>query len=249
MKKCEICGRETNRVQKFKGYLLCPKHMHQLIKYGCFLDSIPRTSRDLNDYCILGETAIFNVYNQKNKKIGQFTIDKDDLEKVKYKKWRYSHGHVVTGQPAKRKQKELSHIILDLDCKQHPSLVVDYINGDVCDNRKQNLRICTQDKNILNKSFASNNTRGFVGVTYRKDRNSFDPEIRLGCVRCHLGYTKTLEEAVYKRYVAEQLLFQEYANEAEQNKKYQFTNNLSAEKKQELHDIVVKKLVAKGLWQ
>ena len=49
----------------------------------------------------------------------------------------------------------------------------------------------------------SNNTLGFIGVSYKKERNTYDPEIRIGYIRCHLGATQTLEEAVYKRVVAE----------------------------------------------
>lgn len=249
MKKCDICERETNRTYRMYGYTLCAKHMHQLHKYGEFLDSNPRTNNDLNDYYILGEEVHFNIYNQRNERVGEFIIDKDDIEKVKYKKWRYSHGHVVTGLPSKGTQKDLSHVILDFDPKENPNLVVDHISGDANDNRKKNLRICTQGENVLNKSFTSNNTSGFIGVSYRADRNRFDPEIRINDIRCHLGYTKTLEEAVYKRYIAEQLVFGEYANETEQNKKYEFTKNLSQDKKNELYDITINKLRNKNLWQ
>ena len=128
-------------------------------------------------------------------------------------------------------------------------MVVDHKDGNAFNNRKNNLRICTQGENILNKSFVSNNTSGFIGVSYRKDRNSYDPEIRLGLIRCHLGYTRTLEEAVYKRYYAEQLLFKEFANEAEQTRKKEFTQNLTEENKEQLRDVVESKLKAKKLWQ
>lgn len=249
MKKCDICGRETNRTHRMHGYTLCSKHMHQLYTYGKFLDSNPRTNCDLNDYYILGEEVHFNIYNQKNEKVGEFIVDKDDIEKVKYKKWRYSHGHVVTGLPSKGTQKDLSHVILDFNPKDNPGIVVDHINGNANDNRKCNLRICTQGDNVLNKSFTSNNTSGFIGVSYRKNRNRFDPEIRKDDIRCHLGYTETLEEAVYKRYIAEQLVFGEYANGIEQAKKYEFTKNLSQSKKNELYNITIKKLKNKNLWQ
>ena len=249
MKKCDICGRETNRTHRMHGYTLCSKHMHQLYTYGKFLDSNPRTNCDLNDYYILGKEVHFNIYNQKNEKVGEFIVDKDDIEKVKYKKWRYSHGHVVTGLPSKGTQKDLSHVILDFNPKDNPGIVVDHINGNANDNRKCNLRICTQGNNVLNKSFTSNNTSGFIGVSYRKNRNRFDPEIRKDDIRCHLGYTETLEEAVYKRYVAEQLVFGEYANGIEQAKKYEFTKNLSQSKKNELYNITIKKLKNKNLWQ
>ena len=82
---------------------------------------------------------------------------------------------------------------------------------------------------------------------YRKDRNAFDPEIRIEGTRCHLGYTQTLEQAVYKRYVAEQLLFGEYVNKEEHEKKRLFCESLSKEEKDELREITIKKLTAKGL--
>lgn len=249
MKKCDICSRKTNRTYKMRGYTLCSKHMHQLNNHGKFLDNNPRTNTDLNDYYIIGEEVHFNVYNQKNNKVGEFIIDKEDIEKVKYKKWRYSHGHVVTGQPAKGLQKDLSHVIMDFNPKENPYLVVDHINGNANDNRKCNLRVCAQGDNTLNKSFMSNNTSGFIGVSYRKDRDRFDPEIRKNCVRCHLGYTKTLEEAVYKRYIAEKIVFGEYANELEQNRKYEFTKDLPQNKKDELYKVVIERLKAKCLWQ
>lgn len=249
MKKCDICGRRTNRTYRMHGYVLCSKHMHQLYNHGKFLDSNPRTNNDLNDYRIIGNDVFFNLYNQKNEKVGEFIIDKEDIEKVKYKKWRYSHRHVVTGLPAKGTQQDLSHVILGFNPKENPNLVVDHINGDANDNRKSNLRVCTQSKNVCNKSFMSNNTSGFIGVSYRKKKDRYDPEIRFNETRCHLGYTKTLEEAVYKRYIAEQLLFGKYANESEQNRKYEFTKNLPQSTKNELYNITVQKLKIKNLWR
>lgn len=248
-KKCDICGRETNRTHRLHGYTLCSKHMHQLFNYGKFLDNNPRTNSDLNDYKIINNDVWFNLYNQKNEKIGKFVIDKEDIEKVKYKKWRYSHGHIVTGLPSKGTQRDLSHVILDFNPKENPGLVVDHINGNANDNRKNNLRICTQGHNVMNKSFMSNNTSGFIGVSYRKNKDRYDPEIRQDNIRCHLGYTKTLEEAVYKRYIAEQILFGEFANEAEQTRKYELTKNLPQETKNKLYNITISKLKAKNLWQ
>lgn len=251
-KKCQVCGRLTNRTHSLNGYkCVCSKHMHQIFQYGHPLDSNPRTNNDLNDYMIASDGVYFNLYNQKNEKIGEFVIDFEDIEKVKYHKWRISHSHVVTGLPAKHTQKDLSWIVLDLSQEYiyKNNVVVDHKDGNAFNNRKSNLRICTQSENVLNKSFTSNNTSGFIGVSCRKDRDSYDPEIRIGHIRCHLGYTTTLEEAVYKRYYAEQLLFKEFANETEQSKKKNFTRNLTEENKKKLREIVKSKLKAKGLWQ
>lgn len=247
MYECEICGRKVNKKIRMGGHTLCYKHMHQLHKYGKFLDNIPRTNSDLNDYVVSDGVAYFNIYNQKNEKIAAFVIDVCDIQKVKYHKWRLSHGHVVTGLPSKGQQRDLSHVVLDIP--KDDSVVVDYINGDTLDNTRCNLRICSQGENVLNKRFMSNNTSGFIGVSYKKDRDRYDPEIRFEYTRCHLGMTKTIEEAVYKRYIAEQLLFGEYANCEEQKRKFEFTKNLPQELKDTLYNVVIEKLKNKNLWQ
>ena len=247
MYECEICGRKVNKKIRMGGHTLCYKHMHQLHKYGKFLDNIPRTNSDLNDYVVSDGVAYFNLYNQKNEKIATFIIDVCDIQKVKYHKWRLSHGHVVTGLPSKGQQRDLSHVVLDI--QKDDSVVVDHINGDPLDNTRDNLRICSQGENVLNKRFMSNNTTGFIGVSYKKDRDRYDTEIRFGYTRCHLGMTKTIEEAVYKRYIAEQLLFGEYANCEEQKRKFEFTKNLPQELKDTLYNVVIEKLKNKNLWQ
>ena len=247
MYECEICGRKVNKKIRMCGYTLCYKHMHQLHKYGKFLDNIPRTNSDLNDYVVSDGVAYFNLYNQKNEKIATFIIDICDIQKVKYHKWRLSRGHVVTGLPSKGQQRDLSHVVLDIPKDDY--VVVDYINGDTLDNTRGNLRICSQGENVLNKRFMSNNTSGFIGVSYKKDRDRYDPEIRFEYTRCHLGMTKTIEEAVYKRYIAEQLLFGEYANCEEQKRKFEFTKNLPQELKDTLYNVVIEKLKNKNLWQ
>lgn len=249
---CDICKRPIKKKNSLGGYCLCSKHMHQLHKYGKFLDNIQRTNNDLNDYriCSDGKTVIFNLYNQRNIKIAEFIIDFDFIEKVKYHKWRLSHGHVVTGLPAKGTQIDLSWVITGITKEQiSEGYVVDHIDCNPFNNRSSNLRICKQSDNTLNKSFMSNNTSGFIGVSYQKDRNRYDPEIRFNNIRSHLGYCKDFKEAVYKRYFAEKLLYGSFANKQEQNKKFNFTKDLSQETKAKLAAIVIKKLQAKGLWQ
>lgn len=247
---CDICGRGVNKKIRMGGYTLCSKHMHQLHSHGKFLDNCPRTQKDLNEYTIKGKITIGGLYDGiTSEKIDEFIIDTEDLPKVKYHKWRFSHSHIVTGLPAQKTQRELSWVILGLDNRVEKNIVVDYINCDPRDNRKCNLRICQQKDNVLNKSFMSNNSSGFIGVSYRKDSERYDPEIRLNGQRCHLGYTKTLQEAVYKRWYAKQLLFKNFSNNENNIKEIEFTNSLSSEQKKELEKIVIKKLKAKNLWQ
>lgn len=250
MEKCDICGRETSRIHKTWGYKLCSKHMHQYHKYGKFLDNIQRTNQDLNDYVIDGDVVIFNLYGQNNMKNGEFKIDLEDLEKVKYHKWRLSTSHVATGLPYRGTQRDLSYVILDLPknyFSEHPDAVVDHINCDPMDNRKENLRLTTQGANVKNKSFMSSNTSGFIGIWYDKRRQTWNPEIGNEYRRVHLRREKTLKEAVYARYIAEETLFKEFTNKEEHDKKWNYCKDLPEERKEEIRSNTLTKLKDKGM--
>lgn len=245
MYHCEICGRKCSKKIRYGGYTLCPKHMHQLRKYGKFLDANPRTNHDLNDYKVDEEVTTVFVYNQKNDCVGQFLIDTEDLPKIKYHKWRFSHQHVVTGRGAGH-IRECSHVILQIP-KEKDDTIVDHINGDAFDNRKQNLRICSQQENLLNKSSMITNTSGFTGISFESQRNKYSAEIRKGYVRCHLGRFDTLKEAVYARYLAEGMVFQDFCKEQEHLRKFTFIRDLEENKKKQILCIVREKLEKKQL--
>lgn len=242
MYHCDVCGRATHRKIRMGGHTLCSKHMHQLHKHGRFLDSIPRTVKDLNDYQIRGEAAFFNLYNQRNEKVAEFTVDLEDLEKVRYHKWRLSHGHVVTGCSSKGQQRDLSHVVLGFSKEDADGKVIDHRDGNPLNNRKRNLRICTQPENLLNKALSRSNTSGYTGVSYDSQRDRYAPEIQRGYSRCHLGRYRTLEEALYARLTAERIVFGDWAREDEQERKVYQTANLSEERKQEIAAYVSGKL-------
>ena len=246
MYKCDICGRKIFKKIRMNGHTLCSKHKHQILKYGYPLDNNPRTVNDLNDYTIDYELGCvyFNVYNQKCSKVGFFAVDLCDIELVKYHKWRLSSfGHVVTGRGPVN-IRDLSHIILGIPKELDSVTIVDYKDGDPTNNRRYNLRVCTQQDNLLNKSFMSTNTTGIIGVSYDKARNVYAPEIRYRNKRLHLGRYKSIEEAAYVRFVAEQLLFKEFANEYNVEKKKSIAVNLSSERQEQLYNYTVYKLQA-----
>lgn len=66
-------------------------------------------------------------------------------------------------------------------------LVVDHINGDTLDNRRTNLRICTQKENIRNSKMFNTNTSGYRGVTFRKDRGKWASQIMINDKHISLG--------------------------------------------------------------
>lgn len=76
-------------------------------------------------------------------------IDKDDYEIIKNHCWYKSLRWSVESR-IKQKLVKLHRFILN-----NPENIVDHINWDALDNRKNNLRICTQWQNSINKNKVS----------------------------------------------------------------------------------------------
>ncbi len=73
-----------------------------------------------------------------------------------------------------------------MDCPD--GVFVDHINGNPLDNRKANLRICSNSENLRNRKIARNNSSGFKGVHWRKDVRKWRSRIALDNKQKHLGY-------------------------------------------------------------
>lgn len=93
-------------------------------------------------------------------------VDKEDYDILNQFKWcvtptgyairnaRRSEGH--------RKRILMHRVIIDAP----KGMQVDHINGDRLDNRKVNLRLCTNQQNSCNRGRQSNNTSGYKGVSF-----------------------------------------------------------------------------------
>ena len=77
----------------------------------------------------------------------------------------------------------------------NPKMQVDHINGNKLDNRKENLRLATNQQNQHNVGKRKNNTSGYKGVSWYRKRKKWKAAIKHNKKSIHLGYYDTPEEA------------------------------------------------------
>lgn len=89
---------------------------------------------------------------------------------------------------------------------------IDHTNGVRHDNRKSNLRPCTQAENLRNRRLGNSNTSGFKGVTKNRTRKAWTAQIKYEDKYYYLGSFKTRKEAAiaYDQKAIE--LHKEFAN-------------------------------------
>lgn len=93
----------------------------------------------------------------------------------------------------------------------HKRIIIDHIDGDISNNRRKNLRVRTQSENNMNKKVQSNNTTGFVGVTWHSKQKMWNVMIDYEDERIELGSFYYLRNAVRARVEAEKKYFGEHA--------------------------------------
>ena len=77
--------------------------------------------------------------------------------------------------------------------------IVDHINRDTLDNRKANLRICTNSENLLKGKVRTNNKSGQSGVWQSKRDNKWKAEIKINYKKISLGSYKRKRDAIKAR--------------------------------------------------
>lgn len=170
-----------------KGY--CHTHYIQFNKYRATRDILVKN----NEYY---EVIGIKIIHKKT--YVTCIIDKKDLEKINKYKWHFNGKYVASN-------KKLIHRVI-MNAKNGE--VVDHINGDVLDNRRENLRICSIKENTRNHKIYSTNTSGFTGVY--KEGNKWRARIRVDNRMLSLGVFVNIEDAVKARKEAEEKYFGEF---------------------------------------
>lgn len=192
---CCVCGAPFS--SHFSGNAYCNVHYLRMYNNG----TVEKLGRQrTNTYSVQGD--IVTVTTSKGK---PFLVDVADLEKVRRYSWCYSKtGYLVAN---------INHRVVKLHrylLEPEVGVVIDHINGDPADNRRCNLRICSNAENCRNCKPSKNSKTGVVGVKIKKNGN-FSAYIMVNRKYITLGCFHTLEEAAKARKEAEIRYFGEFA--------------------------------------
>ena len=91
-------------------------------------------------------------------------------------------------------------------------MVIDHINHNGLDNRRENLRICTRAENSRNRGKQKNNTSGYKGVCWYKRDKKWRAQIKKDSKKIHIGYFDIIEDAARAYDAKAKELFGEFAH-------------------------------------
>ena len=138
----------------------------------------------------------------------EFLFDLEDFDLIKDYCWCVdNHGYVVTKDTDTRKFIQMHRFLMD--CPEDK--VVDHINREKNNNRKENLRICSQSENCKNLSISKRNKTGMTGITWHKASSKWQARITTNGKRINLGVFNNLEDAKQARLEAELKYFGEFS--------------------------------------
>ena len=151
-------------------------------------------------------------------KYGEFTVlyDNEDHEKLSKYKWYvqkiYKRNSLFYVQSKIYKNGRQSNIYMHrliINCQENK--FVDHINHNSLDNRKSNLRVCTQKENRRNSKSNKNSSSKFKGVTWHKRNKKWVSQIRTNKKNIWLGLFENEIDAALVYNGAAKYLFGEFA--------------------------------------
>lgn len=134
-------------------------------------------------------------------------VDDEDFEELsKYKWWVCNYRYASTIIKIEGKSKFISMHRFILKLEDNPNFV-DHINGNGMDNRKENLRLCSNSQNKMNaKKRSDHKNSKYKGVSFSKD-----PKRKKSPWRVKITLNK---KVVFSRYFSTELQAAKAYNEA-----------------------------------
>lgn len=129
--------------------------------------SLKTKQRHKNDIDIItDDIAHLHIYHKPTDSIFTVIIDVEDIEKIQKYKWYINvPQNAKTFYVASNKIGKLHRFIMNVT---DPSDIIDHINHNGLDNRKNNLRIVNTSINKKNGTLFKNNTSGYKGISIEK---------------------------------------------------------------------------------
>lgn len=119
---------------------------------------------------------------------GKYTLlDDEDFERASRYRWFCDYfGYAARDFKinGKRKRVWLHRWLFDVP----KGLFIDHKNRNPLDNRRSNLRICTNQQNVTNGGIPKNNTSGYKGVSFAKEKGRWRAYIKYNRKQIWLGY-------------------------------------------------------------
>lgn len=254
---CDICGISSleKPVMFSRKYnkLLCGKHKYELDKFGEIKNPTPYNRFDKNRYRIENSVVYMDIYDKFQNKIAETLFDEKYLDDIIQRKWRLcykgnqQYPYVSTRATPNEKvaHMPLHRFVAKLAGMNIDGFEIDHINGNTLDNRLCNLRLATRHEQVSNIAPRKANKYGIRGISYDKKYHKYVIDFGIDRKRYYFKPMKTLEEAVYTRYVAEKIFFDDVAVSRHLPAMQPYIDKLSESQKQNIEKYVTDKLIDK----
>lgn len=194
-KKTDMCGRNYGHlyvVEEAEKHGSCRSHdtlwrclcrcgKESVVRGSYLRNGHTKTCGGCNRYSREGSYIRCTVSSGRS-----FIFDECDLPIVQQYSWSLCKDGYVLSSSGK-----LHRILMN----SPTGSVVDHINGDPSDCRRENLRVTSQRKNTYNARLSSNSTSGYKGVCFDKRRGRYMASIHPGGCTKFLGYYDAPQEA------------------------------------------------------
>lgn len=144
-----------------------------------------------------------NLYRNK----GTVLVDDADFEWLSQYRWHLDHGYAAMTIRKPKKGVLYMHRLIN---QTSIGLSTDHINGNKLDNRRGNLRSCSQSQNNANQTVRYNKS-GFKGVVWHRRNQKWQAQIGINGKCKYLGQYKDKLEAAKAYDTAAKALFGEFA--------------------------------------
>lgn len=156
----------------------------------------------------------YEIYVARKGVIHTVLIDSDNFLEIIKAKWNIdAYGY------ARNLKGKLMHRLIMLPIVESP--IYDHINMNKLDNRKSNLRPCTESQNRCNAGLSSRNKTGVKGIFWTERLRKWRVLIRFDKKQKHIGYFTDKEDAIKAYDEAAKMYYKEFARTNEELKQHQ----------------------------